>query len=88
MVDSHHGPANLLLAGQSHFLPDVPRPAKSWKCPVVLYERRNKIALNLCAQSKCHARCAPNVRSSTRFRNFRSISRENCIAGHHHHGRA
>ena len=23
MVDSHHRPANLLLAGQSHFLPDV-----------------------------------------------------------------
>ena len=26
-------PTVLLLAGQSRFLPDVPRPAKSWKCP-------------------------------------------------------
>ena len=38
------------------FLPDVSRPARSWKCPANLSKHR-KNALNLCAKSKCDACC-------------------------------
>ena len=61
-----------LLAGQSPFLPDVPRPAKSWKCPAFctkldFFARAQFVTLPRCPNVNANHPIERNYGNSVRF---------------------